>query len=114
MRAAITALGDLISEDSAGKIARCVLDRDEGVRENACKVLAELGVATDETIPALIRGLDDDTLGVRDAAFSALMELTEADDTFGYSPVEVDEETRSAAVEKWTKFWESKSESNGG
>lgn len=107
IRSAITALGQLISVDSAPKIAVCVLDRDEGVRLNACRVLGELGDDSPKIVEALFRGLADETLGVREAAYGALVELTSPDDTFGYSPTEIDEDTRDAAIDKWKQAWQS-------
>ncbi len=109
IRSAIVALGQLISVESAPKIARCLTDRDEGVRMNACRVLGELGDDSDEIVGSLFRGLGDDTLGVREAAYRALVELTSPDDTFGYSPTELDMDTRDAAIEKWKADWEANS-----
>jgi len=113
IRAAVQALGKLIAVDKAPAVARAVMDRDAGVRENACRVLGELGVASNEVVYALFRGLDDESLGVREAAFNSLIDLTNPDDTFGYSPTEVDEETRTEAVESWKAAWTSKAGSDG-
>ena len=113
IRAAVQALGDLIAVDSAPAIAKAVMDRDAGVRQNACRVLGELGEPTQEVVYALFRGLDDESLGVREAAFDALVDLTNPDDTFGYNAGEVDEKTRTAAAAKWKSAWESKSGSGG-
>jgi len=112
IRAAIQALGQLYAVDSAEAIAQSVLDKDEGVRLNACVALGELGIQEDAVVYALFRGLDDESLGVRDAAYKALVDLVAPEDTFGYSPVEVDAETRGAAIEKWKQSWE-QSKSSG-
>jgi hypothetical protein len=111
IRAAAQALGQLLATGSASKVARCLLDRDDGVRQIACKTLEQLNIANDDIVYGLIGCLDDDSMGVREAAFHALLQVTGAEDTYGYDPREMDSETREEAIERWRNFWESKKDS---
>jgi len=110
IREAVAALGLLGVKPSASRVAQCLLDRDDGVRQLACAALARLGVANDDTVIGLIRCLDDDSYGVRDAALQALLKLTGSEDSLGYDPAEVDPDTRAAAIERWQNTWKSKKE----
>lgn len=85
-------------KQAAGRIAEFVNCHDEEARTAAAEALAVLGIGEKDQLKALVRALEDDSLRVRKAAYSALKKLTGKNIPFDPDGDDMD---REGAVKAW-------------